>query len=66
MKQPLLLTVDDAARALQIGRRLAYTLVMTGQLASVKVGRCRRVPMVALESYVQRLIEETQGDNHAR
>ncbi len=51
----LLLTVDEAARRLSIGRSQTYVLLMKGELESVKVGRCRRVVASAVSEYVERL-----------
>jgi len=51
----VLLTVEEAARRLSIGRTLAYALIAAGDLASVPVGRLRRVPAEALSEYVTHL-----------
>jgi excisionase family DNA binding protein len=51
----LLLTVEDAARRLCIGRTLVYQLISSGELESVKVGRLRRVPAECLPEYVATL-----------
>ena len=40
----LLLTPIEAATALGIGRSKVYELMQTGQLQSVHIGACRRVP----------------------
>ncbi|MFD4141161.1 excisionase family DNA-binding protein [Streptomyces sp. NPDC058572] len=52
-----LLTVEEAARRLRIGRTLCFRLVGSGELESVEVGRLRRVPPAALHDYVNRLRE---------
>lgn len=49
----LLLTVDEAAQRLGIGRTLAWRLVQAGQLPSFRLGRCVRVPRRELEVWVQ-------------
>ena len=49
---PVLLTVEDAAQALALGRTKVYELVETGALRSVKIGRCRRIPAHALREFV--------------
>jgi excisionase family DNA binding protein len=55
-EQPgLLLTVEEAARRLRIGRTLVYHLISTGELESVTVGRLRRVPAECLTEYVAAL-----------
>ena len=48
----LLLTIPEAAQALGVSRSILYQLVLAGEVASVKIGRSRRVPVVALETYV--------------
>ena len=50
-----LLTVEEAARRLRIGRSLLYRLIASGELESVKVGRLRRVPAECLPEYVAAL-----------
>src|SRR5262249_41164256 len=40
----LLLTVEEAAQRLRLGRTLVYQLISSGELESVTVGRLRRVP----------------------
>ena len=51
----LLLTPTEAAHALGIGRSKVYELMLTGQLASVHIGACRRVPAEALTAFLQQL-----------
>ena len=48
----LLLTVEEAARRLRLGRTLVYRLISSGELESVTVGRLRRVPAECLAEYV--------------
>jgi excisionase family DNA binding protein len=51
----LLLTVEEAAEVLCVGRSLMYELISTGAVASVQVGRLRRVRPEALTDYVATL-----------
>jgi excisionase family DNA binding protein len=51
----LLLTVEEAAEQLGIGRTLMYALVKGGQVESVHIGRLRRIPADALPRYLERL-----------
>ena len=51
----LLLTVDEAAQRLGIGRSHAYLYVLRGELESVKLGRSRRVPLQAISDFIERL-----------
>jgi excisionase family DNA binding protein len=57
----VLLTIDEAAQALSIGRTLLYELLMHQQIASIKVGRARRVPMAAIDDYVNRQLTNTDA-----
>lgn len=56
--KPILVTVDDLAEALSIGRTAAWELVRKRKVKSVKIGRTRRIPITAIHEYVQQLIEE--------
>ena len=53
-----LLTVEEAAERLSVGRTTAFNLVASGELASVKVGRLRRVPAQAVERYIDSLMNQ--------
>lgn len=53
--RPLLLTVREAAALLRLGRSTVYELIADGELETVHVGRCARVPLAAVESFVERL-----------
>jgi excisionase family DNA binding protein len=53
--EKLLLTAEEAAEVLGIGRSKVYELMASGVLASVKIGSCRRVPAAALRAYVNSL-----------
>ena len=50
-----LLTVEEVAKILGIGRTRTWSLVMSGEIASVKIGRSRRVMPKAVEDYLERL-----------
>ena len=52
---PRLLTVPDAARLLGIGRTTAYELISDGKLEIVKIGRSTRVPLDAVDNFVDGL-----------
>jgi len=52
---PVLLSVEEAARALGIGRTKTFALVGTGELRSVTIGRRRLIPVVALREFEARL-----------
>lgn len=54
----VLLTVEEAARRLGVGRTTMYALIASGQIASVAIGRLRRVPAEALPAYVAALVAD--------
>jgi excisionase family DNA binding protein len=58
---PLVLTVEAAAERLGIGRSLMYALVKSGDVESVCIGRLRRIPVDALETFVRSLRKPTGG-----
>ena len=51
----LLLSIAEAARALRLGRSKFYELIAAGEIETVHIGRARRVPVAAVEAYVERL-----------
>ncbi|WP_158846981.1 helix-turn-helix domain-containing protein [Saccharothrix deserti] len=53
-----LLSVEDAARALSIGRTTMFGLIKTGAIASVQIGRLRRIPQTAITEFTARLTSE--------
>ncbi|WP_435238605.1 helix-turn-helix domain-containing protein [Streptomyces sp. YPW6] len=58
MRDDELLTVPEAMARLKIGRSALYGLLRTRRLASLTIGRARRIPAHALADYVQRHLEE--------
>ncbi|WP_017972913.1 excisionase family DNA-binding protein [Actinopolyspora halophila] len=53
-----LLTVEQAAHRLAIGRTHMFQLLRNGEIASVRIGRARRIPTDALDAYIDRLTAE--------
>ena len=53
----LLLTIDEAAQALSLSLRFVYTLVLTNQIISIKIGKSRRIPLVALHAFIERQMQ---------
>jgi excisionase family DNA binding protein len=53
--EKLLLTVEEAAEALSIGRSKLYELVASGSLRSVRIDKCRRVPLSAVVEFIDQL-----------
>lgn len=52
----LLLSPNEAARALSVSRSKLYRLLREGHLQSVMLGGCRRIPVVSLERLVEDLL----------
>jgi excisionase family DNA binding protein len=60
-----LITLPEAARFLSISRGSLYDLLTTGQLASVHIGRSRRVPMGELRRYIRERLERDRRVNRS-
>lgn len=58
---PVLVTVEEAARRLSIGRTATYMLVLRGELESVKIGRTRRVVVASIDDYVSKLLQQAHS-----
>lgn len=52
----VVLTIEEAANRLGIGRTTMYALVMSGEIRSVTIGRLRRIPVHCLDEYVASLL----------
>lgn len=50
-----LLTVEEAADRLNIGRTRMFALIKSGEIESVSIGRLRRIHPDAVEAYARRL-----------
>lgn len=48
----VLLTVDETAHKLSVGRNAVYGLMRRGELRYITVGRVRRVPIEAVSEFV--------------
>lgn len=54
----VLLTVEEAAEQLGIGKTTTYALVRSGELESVLIGRLRRIHIDAVAAYAARLVAD--------
>ncbi|MGK5442670.1 helix-turn-helix domain-containing protein [Micromonospora sp. URMC 105] len=61
----VVLTIEEAAHRLGIGRTTMYALIKTGQIRTVTIGRLRRVPAFCLDEYVRNLLAEPTPLDHA-
>jgi excisionase family DNA binding protein len=53
----LLLTIEETATLLRLGRTQTYELVMRGKIQSVKIGRRRLVVRDSLQNFVSHLLD---------
>jgi excisionase family DNA binding protein len=50
-----LLTIEETAEILQVGRDKVYYLIRTRQLRSIKIGKLRRISRAWIEEFVEQL-----------
>lgn len=55
--EKVLLSVPEVMELTGLGRCVVYDLIRSGQLASVKIGRYRRIPPAAVTEFVARMME---------
>jgi len=53
-----LLTVPEVMARLKISRSTVYDLIRTRQLASVTIGRSRRIPTHTLTAYIHQCLDQ--------
>lgn len=58
MRDDELLTVPEAMARLKIGRSALYDLLRTRRLASLTIGRARRIPAQALTDFIHRRLDQ--------
>lgn len=51
--RPLLVSIEDAAEILAVGRTSIYQLVWDEQLVPIRIGRCLRFSVEQLEQFVE-------------
>ncbi len=56
----VLLTVQEVAEALHVGRSKVFDLIIAGEIDSVKSGKLRRIPVSAVHEYAPRLVQESR------
>lgn len=55
---PRLLTVPEAMAQLNVSRWTLYNLIRSGELASVTIGRARRIPAAALDDFISGRLQQ--------
>jgi excisionase family DNA binding protein len=61
----VLMSVEAAAELLSLSRTRLYGLIKNGDIASVRVGRLRRIPARAVDEFAARLIAEQSVTHEA-
>lgn len=61
---PLILSVEEIADILQIGRNTAYNLIRSNQIESVRIGRQIRVSKSALIRFLDKDSPERELTHH--
>jgi excisionase family DNA binding protein len=61
MPNTLLLTAEEAAAELRIGRSRMFDLIREGAIQSVKIGTSRRITRSALAAYVATLEADAEA-----
>ena len=60
--EPGLLTLEETARFLRLGRTTTHTLIKRGELPSVRIGHSLRIPTAALRKWIERRTTATQPE----
>jgi excisionase family DNA binding protein len=55
---PTMLTIQEACAALRVSKWTIYQLIRSRQLATIKIGSRRVVPLAAIQALLKRLQEE--------
>jgi excisionase family DNA binding protein len=62
---PLLISIDQAAGRLSVGRTKIYELAAEGKLQLVKIGRATRVVVASIETFVREAVSDQQRSRPA-
>jgi len=52
VERPLLIDSREVSRLIGLGRTKTFQLMASGELPTIRLGRCVRVPRVALEAWI--------------
>jgi excisionase family DNA binding protein len=62
MNDRLMLRPAEAADAIGVSRSKAYELIASGQIPSIRLGGCVRIPVDALRAWIARELETRAAD----
>ncbi|MGO8948873.1 MAG: excisionase family DNA-binding protein [Ktedonobacterales bacterium] len=54
LQMKVLLSLDEAAAVMSVGKTMIADLVRRNELRSIKVGRTRRIPLSSIHEFVSR------------
>jgi excisionase family DNA binding protein len=57
---PVLLSVEEAARCLSVGRSEVFAMIRERRIRSIKRGRRRLIPMSEIDAYVQQELDKNE------
>jgi excisionase family DNA binding protein len=60
--EPLLLTAEEVAMLLGIGRTKVFEMLASGELPAIRIGRCVHVSRAQLKSWIDQRLE---GSDHS-
>lgn len=58
----VMLTVEEAAERLNVGRTTMFKLIRRGDVETIQIGRLRRVPVSSIQNYAARLVHESTAN----
>lgn len=61
LQHALLLTVNQTAELLSISDDQVYRLLRRGELTSLKIGRLRRIPRAAVDTWIDQQLAQQEG-----
>jgi len=53
-----LLTVEEFAHRCSIGRTKVYELIDAGEIRTIRINRCRRIPAEEIPAFIARKLKE--------
>jgi excisionase family DNA binding protein len=65
-ESPLLVSIDQAAGRLSVGRTKIYELARKGKLQLVKIDRATRVVVASIETLIQEAVSDQQRSRPAK
>lgn len=58
--RPRLLKPEQAQQELQVGKTTLFSLIKSGEIQSVRIGRARRIVASSLDAFIDQRLADTQ------